>query len=169
MFLSLRSWKSVHQRKVTGLNHLNEGEAICNRIACSLIRHISNNRCLLPVLRFLPPPLRRQHVCLRKARIKGKGHLKVNVLIANAVKAISFKKEPHITKVKILLKVNLTKDHLKETVPPLAEVPQILVWYVISVICMVTYHRIVVNDRHCTTLRLANKLGVDLIHDSNYL
>jgi hypothetical protein len=126
-----------------------------------LIKHIFNNRCLLLVLRFLPPPLRRQHLCLRKVRVKEKGHPKVNVLIALKVKAIFFKKEPHITRVKVLLKVNLTKDHLKET-EPLLEVPQILVWYVIFVICMVIYHRIVVNVRHCTTLRLTSKLGLGL-------
>jgi hypothetical protein len=103
-----------------------------------------------------------------KGKGKEKGRLKVNEVIALKVKAIFFKKEPHIPRAKVLLKANLTKDHLKEIVPIL-EVPPILVLYVISVICMVTYHRIVVNVRHCTTLRLTNKLGVNLIHDSNYL
>jgi hypothetical protein len=69
--------------------------------------------------------------------------------MALKVKAIFFKKEPHITRAKVPLKVNHTRDHLKET-EPLLEVCDFC-----HIICMVIYHRIVVNVRHCTTLQQA--------------
>ncbi len=69
------------------------------------------------------------------------------------------------------------KDPLKEkgnrlkvkVIVLLNQVFRVPIWYATFVICMVIYLKNVISVRHCTTLRLTNKLGVNLIYDSSYL